>query len=157
MQKTSLDTEASRGLWGITYWLRQTGWSEFNRASFYGLSPAQYLIASLLKLTIVAAVIILAWRRRRTVERTRFVRLAGLYLGDFLRLIPGIGAQYLVWAAPFILVLSPQFYALFTAGSSLFLFFFYNAICRGLPWYGGVSDGNFGSTGRLGQSGPGLS
>jgi hypothetical protein len=61
----------------------------------------------------------------------------------FFILSPGIGAQYLVWAAPIFLVFSAPFYALFTAGSSLYLFFFYNTISRGLPWYGGMSNGNF--------------
>lgn len=131
------------GLWGITYWLRQTGWSEFSRASFYDLSIAQNLIVSLLKLTIIVAVIILAWRRRKmTSGRALFASLAYTWMIFFL-VSPGVGAQYLVWAAPFILVLSPQFYAFFTAGSSLFLFFFYNTISRGLPWYGGLSNGNF--------------
>jgi Gpi18-like mannosyltransferase len=131
------------GLWGITYWMRQTGWSEFSRASFYGLSPAQNLIVSLLKLTIIAAVIMLAWRRRKMASgRALFASLAYTWVIFFV-LSPGIGAQYLVWSIPFILVLSPQFYALFMVGSSLFLFFFYNTICRGLPWYGGMSNGDF--------------
>jgi hypothetical protein len=131
------------GLWGMTYWLRQTGWAEFSRASFFGLSSAQNLIVSLLKLTIIVVVIILAWRRRKMVRgRALFASLAYTWVIFFV-LSPGIGAQYLVWAAPFILVLSPQFYAFFTAGSSLFLFFFYNTINRGLPWYGGMSNGDF--------------
>ncbi len=131
------------GLWGVTYWLRQTGWSEFSRASFYGFSVAQEIIVSLLKLIIMAAVMVLAWRRRKmTSGRALFASLAYTWVIFFV-LSPGIGAQYLVWAAPFILVLSPQLYAFFTAGSSLFLFFFYNIICRGLPWYGGMSNGDF--------------
>jgi hypothetical protein len=131
------------GLWGMTYWLRQTGWSEFSRASFDDLSAAQNLIVALLKLTIIAAVIILAWRRRKMASGSAlFASLAYTWMIFFV-LSPGIGAQYLVWIAPFILVLSPQFYALFTAGSSLFLFFFYNTISRGLPWYGGMSNGDF--------------
>jgi Gpi18-like mannosyltransferase len=131
------------GLWGVTYWLRQTGWSEFSRASFYGLSPAQNLIVNALKLTIVAAVLILAWRRRKMASgQALFASLAYTWMIFFI-LSPGIGAQYLVWAAPFILVFSAPFYALFTAGSTLFLFFFYNTISRGLPWYGGMSNGNF--------------
>ncbi len=54
---------------------------------------------------------------------------------------PGIGAQYLIWLAPFILLLSPRFYTSYTAGSTLFLFFFYNTISGGLPWYYGMSNG----------------
>jgi len=131
------------GLWGVTYWLRQTGWAEFSKASYHGLSPAQNLVVIVLKLTIIAAVIILAWRRRKMSSgRALFASLAYTWVVFFV-FSPGIGAQYLVWAAPFILVLSPQFYALFTVGSSLFLFFFYNTISRGLPWYGGMSNGDF--------------
>ena len=131
------------GLWGVTYWLRQTGWSEFSRASFFDLSPAQNLVVNGLKLAIVAAVIFLAWRRRKmTSGPALFASLAYTWMIFFI-LSPGIGAQYLVWAAPFLLVWSPPFYALFTAGSSLFLFVFYNTISRGLPWYGGMSNGNF--------------
>ena len=131
------------GMWGITYWLRQSGWSEFSRASFYDLSAAQNLTVSFLKLTIIAAVIVLAWRRRKmTSESALFASLAHTWVIFFV-LSPGIGTQYLVWAAPFILTLSSQFYAAFTAGSSLFLFFFYNTISRGLPWYGGISNGDF--------------
>lgn len=129
------------GIWGITYWLRQTGWSEFSRADFYDLSAAQNLIGTLLKFLIVAAVVILAWRRRRIAsDRGLFASLAFVWLIFFV-FSPGIGAQYLVWAAPFILLLSPQFYAFFTAGSTLFLFFFYNTISGGLPWYYGMSNG----------------
>jgi Gpi18-like mannosyltransferase len=129
------------GIWGITYWLRQTGWSEFSQADFQNLSPAQNLIGTLLKLFIVVSIIILAWRRRR-IDSSRgfFASLAFAWLIFFV-FSPGIGAQYLVWLAPFILLLSPQFFACCTAGSTLFLFFFYNTISGGLPWYYAVSNG----------------
>ena len=74
-------------------------------------------------------------------KRALFASLAYAWMIFFI-FSPGVGAQYLVWAAPFILILSPQLYAFFTAGSSLFLFFFYNTICRGFPWYVGISNGD---------------
>jgi hypothetical protein len=129
------------GIWGITYWLRQTGWSEFSQADFQNLSTAQNLIATLLKLIIIAAVITMAWRRRRAdSSRGFFASLAFAWL-IFFAFSPGIGAQYLVWVAPFILLLSPQFYFWATAGGTLFLFFFYNTISGGFPWYYAISNG----------------
>jgi hypothetical protein len=129
------------GIWGVTYWLRQTGWSEFSRADFSDLSTAQDLIGTLLKLLIVAAVVILAWRRRRLANDLGLITSLALAWLIFFVFSPGIGAQYLVWVAPFLLLFSPQFYACFTAASTLFLFFFYNTISGGLPWYYGVSNG----------------
>ena len=129
------------GIWGITYWLQQTGWSEFSQVDFQDLSPAQNLIGTLLKLLIIGAIVILAWRRRR-IESSRgfFASLAFAWLIFFV-FSPGIGAQYLVWAPPFILLVSPRFFAFCTAGSTLFLFFFYNTISGGLPWFFGLSNG----------------
>ena len=61
------------------------------------------------------------------------------YLLDCFVLTPGFCPYYLIWLAPFILVLSPSFYGWLTATSSLFLFFFYNGLAGGLPWFIGVS------------------
>ena len=52
---------------------------------------------------------------------------------------PGVCVQYMVWLAPFVLILSPTFYVWLTATSSLFLFFFYNVTAGGLPWFIAVS------------------
>jgi hypothetical protein len=48
---------------------------------------------------------------------------------------PGVAAQYLVWLAPFILILSPTFYGILVAGSSVFLFALYTITSGGFPWY----------------------
>jgi hypothetical protein len=130
------------GMWGITFWLRETGWSEFSRASFFDLSLAQDLVMTTLKLIIVSSVIVLAWCRRASNGRGLIDSFAYAWLIFFV-FAPGIGAQYMVWLAPFILILSPQFYVYLLASSSLFLFFFYNTINRGLPWYLGISEGNY--------------
>src|SRR5207237_10400448 len=52
------------GLWGVTYWLRQTGWSEFGRVTYLHFTPAQALVATILKLSIIAIVLSIALRRR---------------------------------------------------------------------------------------------
>jgi len=51
----------------------------------------------------------------------------------------GVGAQYLVWLAPFFLLHSPRWYAAVTAASAVFLFAFYTTISHGLPWNRGIS------------------
>jgi hypothetical protein len=130
------------GTWGITYWLSQTGAGDFSRSDFQHLSFAQNLTATLLKLVIVSAAVLLAYRRRnRTGAQGLCDSLAITWLIFFV-FSPGIGAQYLVWIAPFLLLWSPQIYLWLTAASSLFLFVFYNVISGGLPWYYGVSNGS---------------
>jgi Gpi18-like mannosyltransferase len=129
------------GIWGITYCLQKTGWSEFSQVDFQNLSPAQNVIGCLLKVLIVAAIVVLTWRRRQIVSARGFLTTLAFTWLIFFVLSPGIGAQYLVWLAPFILLVSPTFYAACVVGSSLFLFFFYNTISGGFPWYYGLSNG----------------
>lgn len=128
------------GLWGITYFLRLTGWWQFQKVTFHDLLPAENIVATLLKLLIIAAVLLIAWRRRR-VEPEDLCHSIGYAWILFFILSPGVCAQYMVWLAPFILLLSPRLFAWLTAGSSLFLFFFYNTITGGIPWYLGISQG----------------
>jgi len=45
----------------------------------------------------------------------------------------------MIWLAPFILLVSPQWYGWLLAASSLFVFFFYNITAGGLPWYMAIS------------------
>jgi uncharacterized membrane protein len=129
------------GIWGVTYWLRLTGLPEFSRVSFYDLSLPQNLVVGALKVIIIATVLFLAWRRR-------YLDGAGL-IGSiaygwmiFFVLSPGISVQYMVWLAPFVLVLAPTVYGWLTLASSVFLFFFYNVTAHGLPWYSAVSTNN---------------
>jgi hypothetical protein len=129
------------GLWGITYWLEVTGIKSLAFADYYQPQAIQKtIIATGLKLAIVAFVIALAWRRQKLDGRSLFASL-GLTWVIFFILSPGVGAQYMVWLMPFVLVLSPVLFLWLTIGSSLFLFFFYNSITGGLPWYVGVSWG----------------
>jgi hypothetical protein len=52
----------------------------------------------------------------------------------FFILAPGVCPQYLVWLAPFILLVSPSLYTALAVSSSIFLFAFYNITSGGLPW-----------------------
>jgi Gpi18-like mannosyltransferase len=122
------------GIWGLTYCLRMTGLPYFTKVSFLNLSPIQQLIMTTLKAAIVLATIILAWRRRRLEPPALFASIGYVWLMFFV-LSPGVAAQYLVWLAPFVLLLSPTSYAVVTAGSSIFLFALYTLSSGGFPWY----------------------
>jgi uncharacterized membrane protein len=122
------------GIWGLTYCLRMTGLPYFTKVSFLNLSPIQQLIMTTLKTAIVLATIILAWRRRKLAPPALFASIGYVWLIFFV-LSPGVAAQYLVWLAPFVLLLSPTFYAVLTAGSSIFLFALYTLSSGGFPWY----------------------
>ncbi|MEY2438766.1 MAG: hypothetical protein QOI34_151 [Verrucomicrobiota bacterium] len=126
------------GIWGITYWLRLTGLSAFSLVWFEGFTQAQTIIVTLLKVLIVGSVLAISWRRRALNGRGLIESIAYGWVIFFV-FSPGVCAQYMVWLAPFVLILSPTFYAWLTATSSLFLFFFYNVIAHGLPWYLAVS------------------
>jgi len=132
------------GIWGITYWLRLTNLAVFRMETFfYDISPMESFVVTVLKLIIIAAVLIIAWRRRNLGERALFDSVAYAWIVFFV-FAPGICAQYMVWLAPFVLVLCPVFYGWLAASSSLFLFFFYNVNAGQFPWYGVISDGRHG-------------
>lgn len=122
------------GGWGISYWLRLTRWRQFSGTGFFMLPPAAAATAFLLKLGIVAAVLMIAWRRRYLRGRAVIDSIAYAWIIFFV-FSPGISVQYMVWLAPFILILSPTLYGWLTVTSSVFLFVFYNTIAGGLPWY----------------------
>jgi len=126
------------GIWGITYWLRLTGWPEFSVVSFHHLPPLENLVVTLLKVLIIAAILIIAWRRRKLDECAFLDSLSYSWIVFFI-FSPGVCVQYMVWLAPFVLFLSPAFYCWFVAASSLFVFFFYNITAGGLPWYLAIS------------------
>ncbi|HEU0209974.1 MAG TPA: glycosyltransferase 87 family protein [Candidatus Udaeobacter sp.] len=128
------------GLWGITYWLRLTGWSQFARVTFHHFSEAQVIVATLLKLLIIAAIILIGWRRRNGSAETLCHSIGYAWIIFFV-FSPGVCAQYMVWLAPFVLLLSSTLYNWLTLASALFLFFFYNTIADRFPWYLGISGG----------------
>jgi hypothetical protein len=122
------------GIWGLTYCLRMTGLHDFSKVSFLDLSPIQQLIMTMLKVAIALAIFVLAWRRRKLSPPALFVSIGYAWLIFFV-LSPGIAAQYLAWLAPFVLLMSPTFYATLVAGSSIFLFALYSLSSGGFPWY----------------------
>lgn len=122
------------GSWGITYWLRLTQWREFNDMGDFNLSFVASVVALLLKTMIIVAVLVIAWRRRY-LRNPAVMDSIGYGWIIFFIFSPGVSAQYMIWLAPFVLVLSPVFYSWLVASSSLFVFFFYNAIAGEWPWY----------------------
>jgi hypothetical protein len=126
------------GLWGITYWLRLTDIAGLNMVTFYNFPWPEFIVVTALKIFIVSCVLLLAWRRRALNSRSLLDSIAYAWIIFFI-FSPGVCAQYMVWLAPFILLLWPRLYGWFTWASALFLFFFYNITAHGLPWYLAVS------------------
>ena len=126
------------GIWGISYWLRLTGWPEFGKITYHDLSRGETLVGTGLKILIVACVLVIAWRRRAVSGRGLFESLGYAWLVFFI-FSPGIAAQYMIWLAPFVLALSPSASVYLLLSSTLFLFVFYNTIASGLPWFYAVS------------------
>lgn len=92
-----------------------------------------------LKIIVIACVLLIAWRRQQLggYDLVRTIAIAWLV---FFVLSPAIAPQCMVWLAPFVMVLTPQWIGpavLLT--SSLFLFCFYNVTSKGLPWYIAIS------------------
>ena len=126
------------GSWGITYALHATGAPIFAPVGFQNLTTTQLLIMSTLKLAIVTGALWLGWKRRARTA-TELPATLALIWAVFFVFAPGVGAQYLVWLAPFLLLTSPRWFVAVTAASTVFLFAFYHAISGGLPWWHGFS------------------
>lgn len=126
------------GSWGITHALHATGAAIFAPVGFQNLTTAQFAITSALKLIIVSSALWLGWKRR-ALAPTELPGTLALIWAVFFVFAPGVGAQYLVWLAPFLLLHSARWFAAVTAASTVFLFAFYNTICGGLPWWHGFS------------------
>ncbi len=122
------------GIWGITYWFRFTGLEQFSRLSFFDLEPAQNIIITILKVVIVGAAFWIGWQHRHARGRAFIESLAYTWLVFFV-FAPGVCPQYLIWLAPFILILSPTFFTCLLVSSSIFLFAFYNITSGGFPWF----------------------
>src|SRR5205085_843434 len=120
-------------MWRITYCLRLTGLPGFSRVSFFDLELGQTLVITVLKMIIVIAALIIAWQRRHARGLAFVETLAWTWLTFFIQ-APGVCPQYMVWLAPFILLVSPSLYTALAVSSSIFLFAFYNITSGGLPW-----------------------
>ena len=92
----------------------------------------------MLKVLIIVAILVLAWRRRKLDGRAALDSISYAWIIFFV-FSPGVSAQYLIWLAPFVLLLSPKFYGLLVVSSTVFLFSFYTIISGGFPWYFGNS------------------
>src|ERR1043166_268348 len=121
------------GVWGLTYCLRLTGVRDFSKVDFSGLEPVQQFVVTVLKIVIIGAALLIAWRRRHLGGRLFLDSLAYTWIVFFV-FAPGVSAQYLIWLAPFVLILSRQFYTWLLVSSSVFLFVFYNVTARHWPW-----------------------
>jgi hypothetical protein len=122
------------GTWGLTYWLRATGLKAFGLMSFEGLTPAQNVIISALKILMLAGLLTLAWRRRNLGGIEFFTSLGAAFTWIFI-LIPGAGVQYMVWFAPFILIMAPRWWVALTAASVIYMASFYSFTARRpFPW-----------------------
>lgn len=121
------------GSWGLTYCLRLIGLHDFARVSFFNLEPAQNFTMIALKGIIIGAALLIAWRRRH-VRGLAFISSLAYTWIIFFVFAPGIGTQYLIWLAPFVLILSRKLYVALLISSSVFLFAFYNTTAGGLPW-----------------------
>jgi hypothetical protein len=129
------------GVWGVPYFLRLTGWAAVQKIDFHDLTAAQVLIASALKFTAVGGILAFGWRRRR-VAPVELPATLGLAWIVFFLCAPGIGVQYMVWCAPFLLLLDARGYAVVTAAATLFLVVFYAACSPGrFPWFLAVPRG----------------
>jgi hypothetical protein len=126
---------SSWGVWGITYWCMHTGAEYFQPRGFQLASPAQALVIQALKVIIIGGVGLVGWKRRAGKPEDIFTTLAMAWAVFFV-FAPGVGVQYMVWGAPFILLFSARWYAVVTASSSLFLAMFYQSASRGghFPW-----------------------
>ncbi len=124
------------GVWGVPCLIRLTGWSEAQLIDFHGLSTAQQYIATTLKAAAVSSILVIAWRRRR-VAPIGVAGTLGLAWIVFFLCAPGIGVQYMVWFAPFLLLLDARSYTVVTATATVFLAVFYQSCSSQgrFPWF----------------------
>jgi hypothetical protein len=127
---------SSWGVWGISYWLMESGARDFQTVNLQSWTHAEVLVAQALKVIIVTGICVFGWRRRRVDGAGIFSTMALAWLVFFV-FAPGIGVQYMVWGAPFILMLSPRWSVAVTAAASLFLAVFYQAESTDhhFPWF----------------------
>jgi hypothetical protein len=125
------------GIWGITYWLRQTGYPPFYLVSFYNLSSIQNQIMTLLKTTVAGGIILLAWRRSRLGPSSIFATVSYAF-AIFFTFAPGVLLHYLAWPSALALFHARRWYLILLTASSVFLFRCYTVINNGLPWDKGL-------------------
>jgi hypothetical protein len=128
-------------VWGLPYLLRITGWEEVQKIDFKGLTATQNMLAAVLKFTAIGGIAAIGWMRRKVAPAELAATIGMAWLVFFI-LAPGVGVQYMVWAAPFLLLLSAPGYAVITAAATVFLFAFYHSTSGGRwPWFFAVPRG----------------
>ncbi len=101
---------------------------------FAGLSGAQNQVILALKVLTLAGVVALAWRRRKLGGLDFLTTLGAAFTWIFV-FMPGAGVQYMVWYAPFVLLLSARWWAGLTAGSVIYMARFYHSTSQfHFPW-----------------------
>jgi hypothetical protein len=122
------------GTWGFTYWLNQLGGPAYSEVSFMGLSDEQLKAMSILKAAMILGVVAFAWRRRGVQGPALLTTLTTAFACIFI-FAPGMGPQYLVWFAPFLLWSSPRWFAVITACCTAYMISFYHPASKfSFPW-----------------------
>ena len=106
--KNVLSYSSFWGIWGISYLIRLTGLKQFAEVSFFDLSPAQNLMINICKVMIIPDCPLSGLAAAKT-SQSRTLEYNCLCLVSLLCSRPGICTQYLIWLAPFVLLLSPSF------------------------------------------------
>ncbi|MDB6150648.1 MAG: rane protein [Chthoniobacter sp.] len=123
------------GVWGFPFLLRISGWAAVQRIDFRQLTTEQLMVAQILKVMVIGSLITLAWKWRN-MAATHLPAAIGAAWIVFFVFAPGAAPQYMVWFAPFILLLSTRFYVALTGTSLLFLAVFYHSTSDGrFPWF----------------------
>ncbi len=124
------------GVWGVPYFLRFTGWDAVQKIGYTGLSAAQNVIAAVLKFAAIGGIFTVGWLRRKT-KPAEFAATVGIAWIVFFICAPGVGVQYMVWPAPFLLLLTARGFAIITAAATAFLFAFYQSasVDARWPWF----------------------
>ncbi len=123
------------GMWGVPYLLRKAGIADAQSIGFYDLNHWQTTIMTGLKLAIIFGILALAWVKRRTAP-IHFPALLGVAWLLFFVFAPGAGVQYMVWLAPFVLLLDSRAYLAITAAATGYLFVFYDSCADSRwPWF----------------------
>lgn len=126
---------SSWGVWGVPYLLKLTGWEAVQRIDFHGLTAAQTAIAQVLKVALLGSIAAVAWMRRGVFASAFPATLGAAWIAFFI-FAPGVGVQYFVWFAPFVLLWNARHFAVLTGAAAVFLAVFYHTTSEGrFPWF----------------------
>jgi hypothetical protein len=84
------------GTWGISRLLYLTGWPAFHAVQYGPPSPLASVVATLLKLAVLATAFGLGWRRRKLSASGLVATIAAVWT-VFLTVAPGGATQYAIW------------------------------------------------------------